>query len=315
MTGEKTVRLNEIKENWSYYVQSPTQLAYSRLAKFPPGCENRLVDAISLQTGEAVLDIGSGLGILSGRLAQSGRPAQVIGCELNEAYIHASIPEQLLPEPRARMVQGSGFEIPLATNSVDRVLSHAIVTLMGEEELNRLHDEICRVLVPGGAVAHMDNINNEFWYPEELHRTEEERQRYDRFNELLEESHRRLGSGYGHTAYDLPGQLENLGAVSVTTDTYSWTLDLYDPRWDDQQKQSMQELWVQSRQDRITRARRLWEARGNLTPERQELLEARAEDVRRLARRRREALEQNRNPGWYSSTTLVSTGVFQSAGR
>lgn len=294
-----------IRKNWCYYVQSKNQLAFSRLSKFPPGSESKIINALGLEKNDRILEIGSGLHILGTRLNSSDFPIQVFGCEPNENYLRASVPKTLRGPQKPHVIQGNGFQLPFPKNSFDRILSHAVATLFSNDDWKRLHKSIERVLTPEGTVIHMDNISNNSWVPPEIVRSTGEKKRYDKFKRMLKETHVELNTGYGHTAYDLPESLESIGGQRIKTDTYSWALDLNDPRWSNEQKKEMLRLWKQFDFDRIQRAERLWSELNQLSTARKQLLQKCRSDAERISKERFKALKNNRDIGWYSSTTLI----------
>lgn len=311
MDDEQSLTPQTIRNNWADYVQSPAQLAFSRLSKFPPGSGSKLNEVLGIREGERILEIGSGLGILGSRISATGRPELVVGCEINEQYLTSSPPEELLPEQRMTPVRGDGFELPFPDNSFDRVMSHAVVTLMPSADWRCLHDEIRRVLKNRGIVTHMDNIHNECWEPESVRPDDRQQQREQEYKQLIDNLHRELDTGYGHTAHDLPDQLESLEVTEIDVTSYSWTLNPGSSRWEKRERDTFMGLWRQFEFDRLTRIRRLLNETNRMTADREQLLSQYQEEALNHVDRRASSFESNQPSGWYSSTTLVCSGTVQ----
>lgn len=308
MTDVDDELTTRIRNQWARFVQSPPQLAFTRLCKFPPGSSRRLVEALGIQEGERVLDIGGGLGLLAGRLAESGRPRSVILADRSWEYLTTRLPEPLRPEGHVHHLQADGFDLPLPSGTIDRIVTHTLVNLFDRNEWTSLHEECRRVLTDSGEVVHMDGIGGDSWYPWELQLPEDERERRRRFYELLEEVHSELETGYVNTVRDMPQRLETAGLDTVNIDTYSAAFRLTNDHWSPQQRKLMLELWQRADRDRVVRLRNLLEATERMNSERGQLLRQRTSDVQQQALRRRKALENNRELGWRSSTTLIGRG-------
>lgn len=305
MTATNQITRETVHANWDQYVQSPSQLASSRFTKFPPGREARLVDALDIKTGERILEIGCGLGILASRLLESGQPETVVGVEVNSTYLQTTLPDVLRNDKGPLFTRADGFDLPFPDNSFDRLLTHTVVNLLEASERKKLHDEARRVLTPGGWVSHMDGLGGESWSPDELTPTDSERHRKDRFFELLTDVHEKLGSGFVDTAKALPRELGEEGFEPISVNTYSSTLRLSDPHWSKQRRRELLTLRRRAEDDRVERLRNLLDARDELTGEREDLLDQYKTDRERHYERRRERLERNRELGWRSSLSLV----------
>ncbi|MFB6347732.1 MAG: class I SAM-dependent methyltransferase [bacterium] len=307
MTPENVLTREQILPRWSEFVQSPAQLAYSRLCKFPPGNGGRLVEVMNLEPDERILEVGCGLGILSGRLLETGVPSTIVGCEVDPNLLETSLPQGLAPENLPTFVRASGFGLPFPDNSFQRVLSHTLVNLLTVNEWKKLHSEIRRVLSPGGEVTHMDGMGGSSWTPESLEPLDEEEERRSRFRTLLRQVHEELETGFVNSVKDLPDRLEESGFDSAAVDVYASMVRLNNPNWNEAQKKLLLELRQRAERDRVERLRNLLEARGSMTDERGDLLRKCISDAQQQALRRRKALEENRELGWFSSSTLVGT--------
>jgi SAM-dependent methyltransferase len=295
----------DIRSHWSQYVQSPAQLGFSRIAKFPPRSTDRLVPLLDVQEGERILDVGCGLGILSGRLLESGRPSVILGCDLDADLLQSDLPEPLRPEARPRRLRGDGLKLPFSENSFDRLITHTLANLLDRDEMTRLHEEAERVLIDGGTINHMDGLRGDRWSPWELEDPEEEQERRKKFHELLRDSHDELETGFTRSVRNLSQKLDRDGFNQIRVDTYSTALRVNNPEWSETQRKLLLELWQRADRDRVERFRNLLQHTDRMTSERAELLRQCISDAQQQALRRRKALSENRELGWRSSTTLL----------
>jgi SAM-dependent methyltransferase len=302
-TTERPTR--DIRRNWSEYVQSAAQLGFSRVAKFPPRARNRLASLLDLKDGEHILEVGCGLGILSGRLRETQRPTQVVGCDMDDDLLRSDLPESLRPDVSPNRIRADGFNLPFEENAFDRLITHTVVNLLDRDETSQLHQETRRVLEPGGTVTHMDGLGGDRWSPWELEDPGEEQERREQFFELLKSTHDDLETGFSRSVENFSQNLDRGGFDNIRVDTYSTALRLNNPEWNETQRKLLLELWQRADRDRVERLRNLLQATDRLTPEWGQLLRNCTADAQQQALRRRKALSENREVGWRSSTTLV----------
>lgn len=307
MTQTVNSPVETILNNWCEYVQSPAQLGFLRLSKFPPGSGGKLTNVLEIEKGDRVLEVGSGLGILANRVASTGLPSETWGCELNENYLHAELPDVLQPEGDPNFTQGDAFSLPFPTNSFDNLYTHTLATLLRGDAWDKFHAEIRRVVKSGGTVTHMDSNGGDSWSPEGIGVLADEQERRNQFFDLLMDVHRELESGYAHTARDLPKFFHESDFKNVNVQHFASTMRLDNPEWTQPQAKRMLELWQRADRNRIQRFSKLLEMLGRLTDEREQLLEKCLSDVQQQAFRRRKALEEDRELGWRSSTTIAVT--------
>ena len=99
-----------------------------------------------------VVDLGAGTGILTGALARLG--ADVVAVEPDQAML-AELRRQL---PGVRAVEGSAEALPMPDQSADAVLCGQAMHWF---DLDRALPEIARVLMPGGVLAGMWNVDDD----------------------------------------------------------------------------------------------------------------------------------------------------------
>jgi SAM-dependent methyltransferase len=311
VTDDVDLEPDHITKNWSQYVQSPAQLAFTRLTRFPPGSSTRLIDVLDIESGETILEIGSGLGIMASRLKKADPSLSIAGCELNRTYLEAELPGSLVPRKEVPEFRGDGQTLPIDDDSVDRVYSHALATLIHGEPWERLHRECRRVLKNGGRVIHMDNIHNDGWTPEALADAPEEQNRREEFNRIHRQVHQELETGYGHTARNLPERLDQVGGEDVSVDCYSWAFDLNDPEtWEPQQRRELLDLWEKADRDRIVQFRSLLERIDQCPEHWSTLFDQSLEDIEDQSQRRKRAIDHDKDIGWRSCTTLAVSAVL-----
>jgi ubiquinone/menaquinone biosynthesis C-methylase UbiE len=117
------------------------------------GVLRALLDAVRVQSGEVILEVGCGSGVVLREIAcRTAGANTIIGMDINRYLLR----EAMSLAAREGLADGITFQeghaeaIPLAANSVDVALS---CTVMEEGDADRMLAELVRVTKPGGRVA------------------------------------------------------------------------------------------------------------------------------------------------------------------
>jgi ubiquinone/menaquinone biosynthesis C-methylase UbiE len=106
-------------------------------------------EALAVQAGEKVIDIGSGPGLLAAELADEG--AEVLGVEPSESMLAMSRRREI---PRADFQAGDALALPAADASFDAAVSTQVLEYV--EDVGGALREARRVLRPGGRLLVLD---------------------------------------------------------------------------------------------------------------------------------------------------------------
>ena len=116
----------------------------------------KVADAANLATGQSVLDVACGTGVLTREVRRrTGPDVYVAGLDLNPGMI--AVAKELCPTEDMR--EGNAESMPFSGETFDAVVSQFGLMFMDRDKAPR---EMLRVLVPGGrlAVAVWDSVQN-----------------------------------------------------------------------------------------------------------------------------------------------------------
>lgn len=112
-----------------------------------------VLDAVGIQPGEVVLEVGGGSGVVLREIARRTAGANpIIDIDINPYLLReaASLAKQAGLADQITFQEGHAEALPLAENSVDVALSF---TVMEEGNADRMLGELVRVTKPGGRIA------------------------------------------------------------------------------------------------------------------------------------------------------------------
>jgi SAM-dependent methyltransferase len=122
----------------------------------PHEAQWQLVAQAGIGPTASVVEIGSGTGNVTLRIARAHPGATVTGIDPDSASVARAREKAARAGLGIRFEEGRAGRLPLADGSVDRVMSSLMFHhLDGEERLTALQ-EVRRVLVPGGSLHVMD---------------------------------------------------------------------------------------------------------------------------------------------------------------
>ena len=114
--------------------------------------KRRLVDAASIESGESVLDVGSGTGTLLQEIVRREPSALVTGLDAAPAILDIASRKLAGAGIVCKLVQGFSTEMPFADDTFDHVVSTLFFHHLKRDDKRITIEEIIRVLRPGGSV-------------------------------------------------------------------------------------------------------------------------------------------------------------------
>ena len=168
-------------------------------------------EALAVQAGEKVLDIGSGPGLLAAELADEG--ADVLGIDPSESMLAMSRTREI---PRAAFEPGDALSLPVADASFDAAVSTQVLEYV--EDVGGALREAKRALRPGGRLLVLDtDWDSIVWHSAEP----------DRMRRVLAKWDDHLADP--HLPRRLPGLLRGAGFTLTRTAVLPILNHPYDP--------------------------------------------------------------------------------------
>ncbi len=108
-----------------------------------------LVEFAELNDGGAVLDVGSGTGVLAFAVRDATKATRVLGIDRSPAYVAQASSKS--SDARVRFEVGDAQSLPLSDAAFDRTLSLLVLNFVPDQR--RALAEMIRVTKPGGIIA------------------------------------------------------------------------------------------------------------------------------------------------------------------
>jgi len=152
---------------WSQFVQSSENLYASRALRFRSDNKDLWLNAMKINDGMNILEIGCGGGIFCHRIKQFLPNATLTGLDRDEGHIEYAIKKSKELNIDCKFVVGDALNLPFDDNSFDTCTSY---TVMEHIEASKFLREQYRVLKPNGIISVLSvrthlNISPENWKP------------------------------------------------------------------------------------------------------------------------------------------------------
>lgn len=147
-----TVFIPALGHDWLTTLYDPAMatLFQERLYRLP------LLDALNLQPGERILDIGCGTGTLDLLLCKRAPQTAVIGLDIDPAVLAIAHRKAIHRGTLLPLAQASADSLPYADNSFDQVVSSLVLHHLTTPQKSWMLAEAYRVLRPGSRLSILD---------------------------------------------------------------------------------------------------------------------------------------------------------------
>lgn len=135
-----------LRYNWLTRFYDPIAKLTTREQTF----KRRLIQQVSIKTGQNILDLGCGTATLS-LLVKSLHPeTEVFGLDADAKVLELAQAKINYKGVNIELKQGMSFQLPYANESFNHVISSLLFHHLTREQKQQTLNEICRVLRPGG---------------------------------------------------------------------------------------------------------------------------------------------------------------------
>ena len=150
----------------STYIHGINPAEQNRLTILNSLLNDRCIEKIPIHSGARILDVGSGLGLMTAAFAEkAGANSYVLGIERSEAQLQKA---QSIQTPGLHFRKGDAFQLPLTPEeegTFDLVFARFILEHLPEPQ--RAIKEMFRALKPGGTIVLADDDHEAMiLYPE-----------------------------------------------------------------------------------------------------------------------------------------------------
>ncbi len=300
---------DEVLKEWAQYIQPPEELAFSRIRKFPGHVLDRLTTTLGIESSDRILNVGSGVGIMAAQLGSwLDNPENMVAIEPNEQLTSLPVPESLNPRPGIVEQNASGEDIPFEDNTFDVVLSHTVLNVLPEDFRRTVFEDMKRVVRPDGAIISMGWMVGAGYTPDYLEGDEEQRDHVEAFENLHQEAHEEINSGYCSTFESMPEFFRDQGLTKVETRGWFHPFRISDYHWSDQQRRDLIDFEKRADSARAETLRNLFEALDWWEEKHEGIIKGVKDYYKYRRRARLEGLDEDRESGWSAGGTLVVKG-------
>ena len=137
---------------------------YSFFYKFPSFLNKKKISMLDIKGGEKILEIGVGPGYDFIDIAKLvGEEGEVHGIDISKEMVDKTqrrVARKNL-ESRAEVIKGDARDLPYPDNSFDIVYASEVFSILREEEIKIVLEEVRRVLKENGRIAVYDSLKDQ----------------------------------------------------------------------------------------------------------------------------------------------------------